>query len=136
MSKYDISTAIKTVLGLALFGVVHYTVFYGLGLQEAFKTLDYCIEELYLLEFFFTVLVFGLMVGLRKKLTDNLGYLFLGIIALRLVASYLFARNGLSSALETSVFRYNLVAVVLIFLGGDTFIAYRILNNIEQFKKR
>ena len=135
MSKLDISTAVRTILGLAIAAGVHYGIFVGMDLQESFEKIGYAIEKLYLLEFLFTILVFGLMVGTKKKLKDNLGYLFLGVIAVRLIVSYLFAKSGLDSTLDTSVFRYNFVIVVLIFLAGDTYIAYRILNNIDHIKK-
>lgn len=90
--------------------------------------LGYSLEMFYGFEFIFSVVIFFALFGIKNSMPNNLGFVFLGFITLRLIASYLFAKRGLDHEMIQEGFKYNFLVIILVFLGGDAFVAYSILN--------
>lgn len=128
MDKETLHIGLKLFIGLVVVFALHYAVVAFTDAGESLMDLGYSLEKFYGFEFLFSIALFFSMFAIKNSLPNNLGFVFLGFITLRLIASYLFARKGLDSETVVEGFKYNFLAIVLVFLGGDAFVAYSILN--------
>lgn len=128
MDKQILSIGLKVLLSLILCFGVQYAILTYFDFSDSLKSLGYSLQGFYGFELIFTIVMLLAMFGIKNSLPEQLGFVFLGFITLRLVASYLFAANGLDHEDTTGAFKYNFLLIILVFLVGDAFIAYRILN--------
>jgi len=128
MDKETLQVGLKLFIGLVVVFALHYALVAFTDAGDALIELGYSLEKFYGFEFIFSIVIFFALFGIKSSLPNNLGFVFLGFITLRLIASYLFAKNGLDSEMAQEGFKYNFLAIVFVFLGGDAFIAYTILN--------
>ena len=128
MDKESIQVGLKLLVGLIIVFALHFAVVTFTSASDALTQLGYRLEMFYGFEFFFTVVLFFAMHGIKNSLPNSLGFVFLGFITLRLISSYLFAKKGLDHEMISEGFKYNFLLIVLVFLGGDAFVAYAILN--------
>ncbi|MBB1149155.1 MULTISPECIES: hypothetical protein [unclassified Myroides] len=128
MDKETVQMGVKLLVGLIAVFALHYAVVTFTNAGDALSVLGYSIEQFYGFELIFTIATFFALVGIKNSLPNNLGFVFLGFITLRLIASYLFAKKGLDHEMIAEGFKYNFLVIVLVFLGGDAFVAYSILN--------
>lgn len=128
MDKEILKTGGEALFLLIICFAVHRGIFLIADYGESLHRLGYSLSGLYGFEFIFTVILFLSIAGVRSVLPNSLGFLFLILITLRLAGSYLFVRSGLDSPQGDEAFKYNFLIVVLVFLGTDTYLVYRILN--------
>ncbi|MDR2222615.1 MAG: DUF6168 family protein [Flavobacteriaceae bacterium] len=128
MTKDILGIGLRVIVGLLLCFMLHYALFTFTSLGQSFTQLGYSLPALYGFEIAFSIGVLLAMVGIKSSMPNNLGYVFLGFITLRLVASYLFVQEGLDSEQVDVMFKYNFLGTVLIFLAGDAYVAYHVLN--------
>lgn len=128
MDKETLQIGIKLFLGLVVVFALHYAVIAFTSAGDSFMELGYSLEMFYGFEFIFSVVIFFALFGIKNSMPNNLGFVFLGFITLRLIASYLFAKRGLDHEMIQEGFKYNFLVIILVFLGGDAFVAYSILN--------
>lgn len=128
MDRETVQMGVKLLVGLIVVFALHYAVVAFTSAGDSLIALGYSLEKFYGFELIFTIATFFGLVGIKNSLPNNLGFVFLGFITLRLIASYLFAKKGLDHEMVEEGFKYNFLAIVLVFLGGDAFVAYRILN--------
>lgn len=128
MDKETVSLSLKLFGVLAVVFAIHFALFTYTDFGQSFVELGYSLAGFYGFEFIFSIGMLFAMQGIKTSMPNSLGYVFLGFITVRLLASYLFVREGLDSDNVDELFKYNFLLVVLIYLGGDAFIAYRILN--------
>lgn len=130
MDKETVQIGLKLFIGLVVAFALHYAVIAFTDAGNSLLDLGYSLEKFYGFEFIFSIIIFFAMFGIKNSLPNNLGFVFLGFITMRLIASYLFAKNGLDHEMMDEGFKYNFLLLVLVFLGGDAFVAYSILNKI------
>lgn len=128
MDKETIGLGLKLLGGLVVVFILHFALFSFTDFGQSFVELGYSLIGIYGFEFLFSIGMLLAMSGIKSSMPNNLGYVFLGFITVRLLASYLFVREGLDSENVDELFKYNFLIVVLIYLGGDAFVAYHILN--------
>lgn len=128
MDKGILSIGVKLSIGLLICFGMHFAIFSFTNFGDSFKSLNYSLESFYGFEFIFSIASLFALTGIKNSMPNNLGYVFLGLITLRLFASYLFARTGLDSEQVDEFFKYNFLLIVLIYLAGDAYIGYSILN--------
>ncbi|MGS4346013.1 DUF6168 family protein [Myroides odoratus] len=128
MDRETVQIGLKLFIGLVVVFVMHYAVVAFTDAGNSLLELGYSLEKFYGFEFVFSLIIFFALFGIKNSLPNNMGFVFLGFITLRLIASYLFAKNGLDHEMTDEGFKYNFLLIVLVFLGGDAFIAYSILN--------
>ncbi|WP_413511058.1 DUF6168 family protein [Myroides odoratus] len=128
MDKETLHIGLKLFIGLVVVFALHYAVVAFTDAGESLMDLGYSLEKFYGFEFLFSIALFFSMFAIKNSLPNNLGFVFLGFITLRLIASYLFAKKGLDSEAVVEGFKYNFLVIVLVFLGGDAFVAYSVLN--------
>lgn len=128
MDKQILSIGLKVLLSLILCFGVQYAILTYFDFNDQLKSLGYTLQGFYGFEFIFTVVMLLAMFGIKNSLPEHLGFVFLGFITLRLIASYLFGASGLDHENTHEIFKFNFLVIVLVFLAGDAFIAYRILN--------
>lgn len=128
MSKEALGVGLKVLISLLICFAVHYAIISFTDFGNSIVNLGYSLLGFYGFELIFTLGVFFAMFGMKSSMPNNLGFVFLGVITLRLIASYLFAREGLDSEAVDQTFKYNFLVIVLIFLASDAYIAYHILN--------
>ncbi|WP_410877949.1 DUF6168 family protein [Myroides sp. DW712] len=128
MDKETVQIGLKLFIGLVVVFVLHYAAVAFTDAGNSLLEVGYSLEKFYGFEFIFSLIIFFALFGIKNSLPNNLGFVFLGFITMRLIASYLFAKNGLNHEMTDEGFKYNFLLIVLVFLGGDAFIAYSILN--------
>ena len=128
MDRETVQIGLKLFIGLVVVFVMHYAVVAFTDAGNSLLELGYSLEKFYGFEFVFSLIIFFALFGIKNSLPNNMGFVFLGFITMRLIASYLFAKNGLDHEMTDEGFKYNFLLIVLVFLGGDAFIAYSILN--------
>lgn len=116
---------------LVVIGVVfsaHTGLLYVSDLQAEWDLFEYSLAGIYGFEMVFTILFFFALLGIHRAMPANFGFVFLGLITLRAVASYIFINKGLESEVASSFLKYNFLVGFMLFLALDAVIAYAILN--------
>ena len=92
--------------------------------------------QIYALQFLLSVLLIFGVVGIGKTMSQNIGFVFLGFLTLKLVINYI----AISAALKTDVaddfFKHNLLVVFFLFMFFDVYVAYRVLNQSYSSEKK
>lgn len=128
MNKDMLSVGVRITVVLLLTFVLHFVLFATTDIGESMKSLGYNLPVLYLMEFVFSISLVVAMFAIMNSLPHSLGYVFLGFITLRLVASYIYISEGLNGGMADDAFKFNFLTVVLIFIMADAYVAYNVLN--------
>lgn len=135
MDRQTLGVGLKALGFLAICFLAHYAIISFTDLGNSLPVLGYSLFGFYGLGLIFTIVIFAAMVGIKNSLPNNLGFVFLGFITLRLVVSYLFAKAGLDSENVDLGFKVNFLVSVLVFLGGDAYLSYFVLNKNSSAEK-
>lgn len=128
MEKRTIKIGLQLLIGLIIVFAIHYGFVAVTESGASLSDMGYTLEKLYAFEFLFSIIIFIALNGIKNSLPENLGFVFLGFITLRLIASYLFVQSALDHEQVDQIFKFNFLGTVLVFLAGDAFVAYNILN--------
>lgn len=128
MSKFNLKLGFQVFIMLLVFYGLHFGFTKVLGIDGEWKGLGLTLELLYAFNFLFTVIIFGALIGIHYAMPQSLGYVFLGLITVRAIASYLFVDNAVNISTSGDFLRYNFLLSFLVFLMMDAFVAYRLLN--------
>lgn len=91
--------------------------------------------QVYALQLLMSVIVIFAVVGISESLPQHLGYVFLGVLTLKLVATYLIISPALDQVAGTEFFKYNFLIVFFLFMFYDVYVTYRVLNQSYSTKK-
>lgn len=136
MSKDMIRVGVRLTVVLLLAFVLHFVLFETTDIGESTKNLGYNLPVLYLMEFVFSISLVVALFAIMNSLPHSLGYVFLGFITLRLVASYIYISSGLNGGMADDAFKFNFLTVVLIFIAADAYVAYNVLNKEVDSKEQ
>lgn len=84
--------------------------------------------QIYALQMIMSIIIVFAMVGIGQSMPQNLGYVFLGFLTLKLVINYLLVNPALESGNESDFFKYNYLGVFFLFMIFDVYVTYRVLN--------
>jgi hypothetical protein len=123
-----ISFVVQLVLLTFLIFGLHYILQQVLGVLDNWNDTGYSLFLIYIFELMLSILVVVIIVGTSKKLAELTGYIFLALISLKCIASYVFIKPVLDAEIQNDFIKHNFLIVFLIFLVFDVYVTYRVLN--------
>jgi hypothetical protein len=115
-----------TVIGL----IIHKLIFYLLVVNTIEDNFIYSIPLLYGLFSVFSILIVGVLVKVKERNIDNVGYTFLLLTSIKLVVGYLLIQPILKASLhQPALEKINFFIIFIYFLATETILTIRILNN-------
>ncbi|MFZ4863113.1 hypothetical protein ACL9RF_13125 [Sphingobacterium sp. Mn56C] len=126
MSNYLKYILMLIVVAVASFAA-HYLLSNALGQENLWALSGYTLWGLYGFGFAASFVVLVLILLAQWAMPKNLGLIFLGVMTLKAIASYIFIQNGLGK-FDTKFLEYNFLVVFFIFLFFDVFVAFKALN--------
>ena len=134
MSKAVAFVGQLAILGLVSFGL-HFLL-HSISKDLSFWDTAYIsLWQIYALQFLLSVAVIFGVVGIGNSMPQNLGYVFLGFLTLKVVVNYLVIRPALEPSVGSDFFKHNYLAVFFLFMIFDVYVTYRILNQSYSSKK-
>jgi hypothetical protein len=122
---------IPLLLTILLAFAVHQGLFFILKVNT--QNFIYSIPELYAWFTLFTLLVFFVLLLVKRKSLDNVGMSFLLVTSIKMVFCYLILRPILQVAtLHNSVEKTNFLVLFILFLLIDTLFTIRIINEKQK----
>lgn len=126
---------IKNILMLLVFAVTaffaHYLILNGMELEDYWSRSEYSLLGLYTFGGVGSLLALVLIMLTNWAMPKNLGFVFLGIMTVKVIAGYIYVRKGLG-VFENDFIEYNFLAVFFLFLFFDVFVAFQALNQEDS----
>lgn len=126
---------IKYILLLLLVAGVTYAahalLLSSLDVNQLWAQTDYTLLGMYAFGAIASLVVALLVFSTRFAMPEKLGLIFLALMTLKAIASYIYINNGLNK-FENDFIEYNFLAVFFIFLFFDVYIAFRALNQEDE----
>lgn len=120
------SIILIAVLGL----IIHKLIFFILVFKTIEDNFIYSIPLLYGLFSIFSLLIVGVLIKVKERNIDNVGYTFLLLTSIKLVVAYLLIHPILKVSLhQTPLEKINFFIIFIYFLATETILTIRILNN-------
>ena len=131
MTKFD---KLKPVLSTFLYALITYIVyqiiFYLFGFNKIAIQFQYSNTFLFGLFTFLSMLIIALLLLVKTKYFDSIGYAFMALTSLKIGLLLFWARPILKSTLAIAKFeKGNFFILFAVFLAIETIVAIRILNN-------
>jgi hypothetical protein len=112
------------------FLIIHKLIFFLLVVKTIEDNFIYSIPLLYGLFSIFSVLIVGVLIKVKERNIDNVGYTFLLLTSIKLVVAYLLIHPILKASLhQTPLEKINFFIIFIYFLATETILTIRILNN-------
>ena len=124
----------KLFASMLLFSIVLYGIHKFLFFQFLAQSLQskfiYSLELLYGFFFMASVLIVSILIVIRKKNLDNVGFTFLFLTVTKMGIAFFFMQSILKSkGIHQPTEKMNFFAIFILFLAIETVVAVRILNN-------
>lgn len=117
---------------LGLLGMVYANIFLVenlFSLQENWNTTYYNFFQTFSFFAISSIVILLLNLAVQKKAKEQLGFVFLGIMTLKVIAAYVFIAPALEYKTATSQFeKNNFFVYFLVFLAIDVYLTIQILN--------
>ncbi|WP_140937554.1 hypothetical protein [Sphingobacterium lumbrici] len=126
MNKYLKYILLLLAVAGSTYGIHHF-VLAEKGVQHYWAQSGYSLAGLYFFGFiasFFVTIV--ILLG-QRVMPKNVGFVFLGVMTVKAIASYLFIQDGLNK-FENDFIEYNFLVVFFVFLFFDVFVAFKVIN--------
>jgi hypothetical protein len=114
------------VLGVAAY-FAHTLILKGLGTNQFWEQTDYTLLGMYAFGVGISLFIVVLTLMAQYAMPKNLGFIFLGLMTIYAVASYIYIKNGLNK-FENDFIEYNFLVVFFLFLFFDVFVAFKAIN--------
>ena len=120
-----------TIILIAVLGlIIHKLMFFLLVAKTIEDNFIYSITLLYGLFSIFSLLILGVLIKVKERNIDNVGYTFLLLTSIKLVVAYLLIHPILKASLnQTPLEKINFFIIFIYFLATETILTIRILNN-------
>lgn len=128
LNRFNLRLGLQVVLILVLFFALHLGLSVVLGIYNEWNGIGISLFGIYGFGFVLTCLIYVALIGIQYSMPQSVGYVFLGLIAVRGIASYLLVDRYMEDSASGDFLKYNFFASFLIFLLTDAFMAYRVLN--------
>lgn len=125
--KYILMLVILTITAFA----AHYLVITGLEVQHFWGQTDYSMLGLYTFATVSSLLAVVFILLTQYAMPKNLGFVFLGIMTIKVIAGFIYIQDGLGT-FDNKFIEYNFLAVFFLYLFFDVFIAFKVLNMEEK----
>jgi len=123
------------ILALVSFGL-HFLLQSITKQSVLWETASVQLWQIYALQLLLSsLLIFG-VVGIGKSMPQNLGFLFLGFLTLKLVINYVAIRGALEASGSDNFFKYNFLVVFFLFMFFDVYVTYRVLNQSNSSENK
>ena len=109
----------------------HALLLSSLDVNQLWAQTDYTLLGMYAFGAIASLVVALLVFSTQFAMPEKLGLIFLALMTLKAVASYIYINNGLNK-FENDFIEYNFLAVFFIFLFFDVYIAFRALNQEDE----
>lgn len=110
--------------------ILYDSLFYLLGFASREKLFKYSITFLFSLFTLFSILIIALLLLVKIKNFDSVGYAFMALTSLKIGLLLFWVRPILKSTLANAQFeKGNFLMIFALFLAIETLVAIRILNN-------
>lgn len=119
------------ILGLSILAyVLHKVVFHLLQGNPKFGNFYYPLEIVYGFFLLCSLIILLILIQVRAKNIDNVGYTFLLLTSIKMGISYAFLKPVLNSGMpHIAIEKINFFIVFALFLAIETVVTIRILNN-------
>lgn len=114
------------IIGVAAY-FTHYLILKGIGADQFWLQTDYTLLGMYTFGIGISLFVVLLTLMAQYAMPKNLGFIFLGLMTINAIASYIYIKNGLNK-FENDFIEYNFLVVFFLFLFFDVFVAFKALN--------
>ena len=131
MNKYIIQLLILSVVayGIQYFAQQIFDVVY------LWEKIDITLLQIYFVQAVISLVLIIALNMAKKPLPNFLGFVFLGVFTIKVVASYLLAKPTLEKT-EVEFFKYNYLLVFFIYMIFDLYVAYSLLNQSEKTQSK
>ena len=110
---------------------VHTLILSSMGVNELWSQTDYTLLGMYSLGAIASLVVILIVLATQFAMPEKLGLIFLALMTLKGVASYVYIKNGLNK-FENDFIEYNFLVVFFTFLFFDVYIAFLALNQEDK----
>lgn len=128
MNRFNLKLGLQVFLVLVLFFALHLGLSIVLGFYNEWDGMGISLFGIYGFGFVLTCLIYVALIGIDFSMPQSVGYVFLGLITVRGIASYLLIDRYLEVSGSGDFLKYNFLISFLLFLLTDAFMAYRVLN--------
>ena len=128
LKKYQpiLEVVIVSIVGY----LVHKLFFYTERNNPSFQNFHYSIETIYRFFLVCSTSIVFILIQVKARSIDNVGYTFLLITCAKMGISYAFLSSILDSSVQnTTIEKNNFFIVFALFLAIETIVTIRILNN-------
>lgn len=130
MSSYLKYILMLVVLVVTAF-IAHYLVLSEMKLDYLWGQTDYSLVGLYTFGGISSLLAVVVIILTHWSMPKNLGFVFLGLMTVKIIAGYIYVSKGLG-LFENKFIEYNFLFVIFLFLFFDVFIAFQALNQEDS----
>ena len=123
------------ILALVSFGL-HFLLQSITKHSVLWETASIQLWQIYALQFLLSALLIFGVVGIGKSMPQNVGFVFLRFLTLKLVINYVAIRGALETSGSDNFFKYNFLAVFFLFMFFDVYVTYRVLNQSHSSKNK
>lgn len=109
----------------------HSLVLSGMNVAQYWTQTSYSLLGMYAFGLLASLLVAVLLFFANWSMPEKLGVIFLGLVMLKAVASYIYIKNGLNT-FENDFIEYNFLVVFFISLFVDVYTAFSALNQVDK----
>ena len=104
-----------------------YLILSSMEVNQLWAQSEYTLEGLYAFGAIASLVILLSIFGTQYAMPEKLGLIFLALMTLKGVASYIYIKNGLNK-FENDFIEYNFLVVFFICLFFDVYIAFSALN--------
>ncbi|HLS38516.1 MAG TPA: hypothetical protein VK023_09615 [Sphingobacterium bovisgrunnientis] len=126
MNNYIRYIVMLLVVGVASY-FAHTLVLNGIETNHFWEQTDYTLLGMYSFGVGISLFVVVLTLLTQYAMPKNLGFVFLALMTINAIASYIYIKNGLNK-FENDFIEYNFLVVFFLFLIFDVFVAFKALN--------
>ncbi|MCI0921183.1 hypothetical protein [Sphingobacterium rhinopitheci] len=126
MSNYIKYLLMLLIVAGAAYGA-QYLILSSMEVNQLWAQSEYTLEGLYAFGAIASLVILLSIFGTQYAMPEKLGLIFLALMTLKGVASYIYIKNGLNK-FENDFIEYNFLVVFFVFLFFDVYIAFSALN--------
>jgi len=110
--------------------VLHKLIFYVLRDNPKYNNFHYALETEYGFFLLCSIIILLILIQVKARNIDNVGYTFLLVTSIKMVVSYFFLKPILNAATNNlAIEKINFFIIFSLFLAIETIVTIRILNN-------
>lgn len=120
-----------TIILFSFIGLIAHKIFFYLLVPKSFEnSFVYPVSLLYLGFGITSLIIVFVLIEIRKRNIDNVGYTYLWLTCAKMVVAYVFLRPILQTNLpKTPTEKMSFFIIFIYFLAIETIVTIRILNN-------